>query len=190
MNGGELIPGLVAAVLVFWGVGAHNRLVRLRNAIVAAFAPVDEQFRQRHGLLLDQIDALTAPAEPAAEADAAVDPVADADLDALLVPLRAACAQAAHACDHARSRPGAAGAVTSLRLAEEILAEARARLAPRVQADPASVALNAEIAAADGMLGFARRKFNDAVDEYNQAVRQFPTLLVAALFRFRPAGRL
>lgn len=184
MNAGELVPGLVAAVLVFWGVGAHNRLVRLRQAIVAAFAPVEEQFRQRNALLQQQLDALAAPDAAAAEADPAT------AAEALLAPLRAACTQAAHACEHARGRPGAAGAITSLRLAEEILTEARARVAPLAQAGSVPAALNAEIAAADGMLGFARRKFNDTVDEYNAAVRQFPTVLIAGLFRFRPAGRL
>ena len=48
----------VAAVVVFWIVGAYNRLVRLRSAIVRLFVPVDEQFRQRHALLLALLDTL------------------------------------------------------------------------------------------------------------------------------------
>ena len=33
----------IVAVLVFWIVGAYNRLVRLRNDLVARFGAVDER---------------------------------------------------------------------------------------------------------------------------------------------------
>ena len=55
----------VGAVVVFWIVGAYNRMVRLRNDLVARFAAVDERFRQRHALLDSQLDMLsTALAAP------------------------------------------------------------------------------------------------------------------------------
>ena len=38
----------VVAVLGFWILGAHNRLVRLRQAVRSAFGRIDEQLRQRH----------------------------------------------------------------------------------------------------------------------------------------------
>jgi LemA protein len=47
----EISLGIGAAVLLFWVVGAHNRLVRLRGAIAAAFAPVDVEFASRQALL-------------------------------------------------------------------------------------------------------------------------------------------
>jgi hypothetical protein len=48
--------------------------------------------------------------------------------------------------------------------------------------------LNARLAESDTALGFARRQFNAAVLEYNHAVGQIPTRLVAAVFQFEPAG--
>jgi hypothetical protein len=36
----------------------------------------------------------------------------------------------------------------------------------------------------------ARQAFNDAVDAYNVAARQFPTTLVARLFGLRHAGKV
>ena len=50
--------------------------------------------------------------------------------------------------------------------------------------------LGEEIAAIDATLGFTRRQFNDTSDAYNRAVRQFPTWVLALVFRFRPAGVL
>jgi LemA protein len=165
----------VVAGLLFWIVGAYNRLVRLRGAIVRQFAPVDEQFKARQALLQQQLDTLT--------------PVllnAGPRLDAL----RAACQQVETACAHAKVRPGAVGTITSLRLADEILSEARARLP--VQSAPGIdlASLNAQLSASDVTLAFARRQFNEAVSEYNLAVNQFPTVLIVGMFGFRSSGTL
>jgi LemA protein len=163
----------VSAIVVFWIVGAYNRMVRLRNDLVARFAAVDERYRQRHALLDRQLELLSsvlAAAAPRLEA------------------LRAACHQADAAREHARSRPGAAHAVTSLRLADGILADARSRLPVQSVAGVDLPELNQRLAMSDTALAFARNEFNAAVAAYNQALRQFPTVLVAQLFGFRTAA--
>jgi LemA protein len=175
MSTAEIVWGVVGAALLFWIVGAYNRLVRLRGEIVRRFPPVDEQFRLRGALLQQQIDAL-APVLPGAA------PRIDA--------LRAACQQLDAACANARQHPGATGAITSLRLADEILAEARARLPVQSAAGLDLSDLNARLGACDATLGFARGQFNEAVVGYNVAVRQFPTVLIVGLFGFRGAGTL
>lgn len=171
----QITAGTLVAVLVFWMVGAYNRMVSLRNALVARFASVDELSRQRHALLDRQIGLL-------APALASAGPRLDA--------LRAAARQADAAREHARARPAAAGAVTSLRVAEEILADARARLPVQAVAGAELPDINAQLASGDTTLAFARREFNAAVAAYNTAVRQFPTVLVAWLFGFRPGATL
>ncbi|HEY6133161.1 MAG TPA: LemA family protein, partial [Rubrivivax sp.] len=52
---------LGAAVLVFWMVGAYNRLVRLRNGIGAAWAQVDKQLNRRAQALPVLLAALREP---------------------------------------------------------------------------------------------------------------------------------
>ncbi len=171
----QITAGTIGAVLVFWIVGAYNRMVRLRNALATRFASFDELSRQRHALLERQIGLLAA-------ALASAGPRLDA--------LRAASRQADAAREHARARPAAAGAVTSLRVAEEILADARARLPVQTVAGAKLPDINAQLAAGDTTLAFARREFNAAVAAYNTAVLQFPTALVAWLFGFRPGATL
>ncbi len=166
---------IVVAVGVFWTVGAYNRLVSLRNALVRSFDPVDLQFKTRYALLGQQIDAIGAVLSNAAER---------------LETLRAACQQTDMARAHARTHPGAPGAITSLRLADDILTEARARLPVQAVGGVDMSTLNAELGAADTALAFARRQFNDAVLAYNHAIRQVPTRLIAAIFGFAPAGTL
>ena len=43
----QLLLIAAAALLVFWGLGAHNRLVALRNGIIAAWTQVDEPLQRR-----------------------------------------------------------------------------------------------------------------------------------------------
>lgn len=171
----EIVWGVVGATLMFWAVGAYNRLVRLRAAIVRRFAPVHEQFTHRHTLLLRQRVALEAAL-----------PNAGPRLEAL----RVACQQADAACAQARLRPGATRTIAHLRLAEHGLVEARARLPVQSIAGVDLAALNAELGASDATLAFARQQFNAAVDDYNRAVRQFPTVLIVGLFGFRAAATL
>jgi len=166
---------IAAAVLLFWTVGAYNRLVRLRNAIVGHFAPVSERFVERHALLQQQIEAVGTVLANAGERVEA---------------LQAACVQAESARAHAKAHPGAPGAIKSLRLADEIVAEARARLPVQTIGGVDISELNTRLAEIDTALTFARRQFNDAVEQYNHAVRQVPTRMIAAVFGFRPAGTL
>ena len=140
-----------------------------------SFSTVDAQFRLRHALLTRLADALEA--QPQGDVPA-------------LEAFRAACAQAEAACSRARPRPSAAGLITSLRLAEDILADARKRLPPDPGGDTELAALVAELSAGDSTYAFARRQFNEHVETYNRAVRQFPTWLIAGLFGFRGAGTL
>lgn len=173
MSTSEATLAGIVAIVVFWVVGAYNRMVRLRNDLVARFAAVDERYRQRHALLDSQVDLLSTALVAAAPR---------------LEALRAACRQADAAREHARLRPGAASAVTSLRAADDILADARSRLPVQSVAGADLPELNQRLAVSDTALAFARGEFNAAVAAYNEAMRQFPTVLVAELFGFRAAA--
>jgi LemA protein len=171
----EMLWAAVVAALVFWGVGAYNRLVRLRAAIVRCFGPAHERFNERNALLQRLVTEL-APALPNA--------------GPRLESLSAACQQVHAACATAKARPGAVGAITSLRLADHILGEARAHLPVQSVAGVDIAALNAQLGNSDAALAFARQQFNDAVGEYNRAIKQFPTLLLVGMFGFRSAATL
>jgi len=181
MNAPSIVLIALAAVLGFWAVGGHNRLVSLRNDIARSFAAVDAQLRARDPLLRQWLDALRPWL---------------ADAPQLVAAVEAAATQMQAAADAARVQPSAARPMASLKLAEETLAQARQRLEAELIARPEPTAplgaavLAEEIAALDATLGFTRRQFNDTAQAYNRAVRQFPTWALALAFRFRPAGML
>lgn len=171
----------VAVLLLFWAVGVYNRLMSLRNAVLRRFGRFDEQFGLRHALLLSHLDPPGASPPAAPSLGSASDEC---------TALRAACLQVHGACELARSRPTVAETITSLRLAEEILQGAIARLQPLPQGESGHGELVSALSVCESALQFARGQFNDAVRDYNHAARQFPACLLAPMFGFRAAGQL
>lgn len=183
-----LILGLVA-LLIFWGVGAYNRLVRLRSAVVAAWAPIDTQLRRRQALAFELAGLLVGLEEMR-------DEVGRSTLQSVMAATR----QAQAAVDHARARPASAGAIQSLSLAEQVLEGALRPLRVVVEARPTLFeeptlgeplrALFHGLQETEAQLGFVRRLFNESVRDYNQAVGELPTRAIAGLFGLRPAAPL
>ncbi|MEN9628390.1 MAG: hypothetical protein RJA10_1617 [Pseudomonadota bacterium] len=181
MSNGQWLVLAIAAVLVFWMVGAYNRLVSLRTAIGGAFGQVDELVQRRAA-------AATALAAAAREHM----PSEQAALDAWL----AAQTTSRQAADGLRARPVVASLATALMSAEPPLSAAAARVMalleqhPEVTAEATTAAHVATLRETEARLVFARQLFNEAAQAYNDAARMFPTRLLARLYGFGTAGRL
>ena len=181
MSGGQLVALLLAATLVFWMVGAYNRLVALRNAVGAAWAVLDEVLQRRGENVAQSLAALRAPL--ADESDA---------LDALL----AAQSRVAAAADAMRAQPLTPPLPAALSAAEAVLAPA-AVLVQALSESRSGVLAGAGAAAAlqalrdaEPRVDIARQAFNASVAAYNAAVRQRPTRWLAQLYRFSEAQPL
>ncbi|MFP5324513.1 MAG: LemA family protein [Gammaproteobacteria bacterium] len=173
---------LVLAVLVlFWAVGAYNRLVRLKNAIANAFGQIDVQLKRRYDLIPNLVE--VARKYLAHEAQT---------LEAVI----AARNQARSAEQTAAGAPLNAGAIGALVGAEQVLGGALVRLFavaeayPDLKADQTMRELSEELSSTENRIGFARQAYNDHVLEFNDAAAQFPTLIVARLFGFQPLSML
>lgn len=169
------------AVLVFWAVGAYNRLVRLRNTIGNAFGQIDVQLKRRHDLIPNLVEAAKKYLQHE-----------QGTLEAVI----AARKQARSASDAARSHPANAGAMVSLAAAEQALSGSLGRLFalaeayPELKADQTIRQLSEELTSTENKVGFARQAYNDTVLDYNNARGQFPALLIARLFGFAPSAML
>ena len=183
MSNTQIVLLGIAAAFLFWAVGAYNRLMALRNSILRRFARYEEQFALRHALLLEHLDG-------ALQASAAPHDAAPAEQAQEWRALRAACLQAQHACTATRARPVEAGSIRSLRMAEQILQEAIGRAQQTLPSLPGMADLSRQLAICETGLQFARQQFNEAARDHDQAVRQFPTLLLARMFGFGTAGTL
>jgi LemA protein len=181
MTSGQVATLLGAAVLVFWMVGAYNRLVRLRNGIGAAWAQIDGQLQRRAQALPALLGALQEPMaaeRPTLESIESTQQQVRAAVDARrAAPVRAEAASAL------------AGALAQL---DSTLARLLALLdqQPDLRDEPAVASGLRELHDVGPRLAFARQLFNDAVQAYNAAARQFPTSLLTRLYGFGTAGRL
>ncbi len=181
MSPNTLIFLALMALLVFWAVGAYNRLVRLKNTIGNAFGQIDVQLKRRHDLVLQLVESARKylQHEPSR-------------LEAVV----AARNQARTASDAVRIRPASADAVLALAAAEQALSGSLSQLfagaeaCPELKADPTIAQLSEELTSTENTVGFARQAYNDAVLDYNNAQGQFPALLIARLFGFAPSAML
>ena len=181
MTSTQLISIAVLAVLVFWAVGAYNRLVRLKNIIANAFGQIDVQLKRRYDLIPNLVEAAKKYLSHERET-----------LEAVI----AARNHAKSASDSVRSRPANAMAVTTLAVAEQALSSSLGQLFaiseayPELKADQTIRELSEELTSTENKVTFARQAFNDAVLDYNNAQGQFPAVLVARMFSFVPAAML
>lgn len=181
MSNAQIAVFAVAAVLVFWMVGAYNRLVALRNAIAAAWTLVDEVLKRRGDAVVSLVQALREPL--AGEQNA---------LDALLAAER----QVRGAADALALRPVDGQLAAAVVAGEAAMASSASRVLALLEQqdslrhDPAVVPHAATLRDSAAKLAFSRQLFNEAADVYNSAVRLFPTRLLAELYRFGTAGKI
>jgi LemA protein len=181
MSISNLVAVAVCALLVFWAVGAYNRLVRLKNTIANAFGQIDVQLKRRYDLIPNLVEAAKKYLQHE-----------QGTLEAVI----AARNQARTASDALRSRPTNAAAVTALGAAEQLLDDSLGRLFavaeayPELKADQTIRELSEELTSTENKVAFARQAYNDAALDYNNAQGQFPALLIARLFGFAPAALL
>jgi LemA protein len=171
----------VAAVAVFWSLGAYNRLLALRKAIAAAWQKVDEAQRARTEAGTPLLATLR---EPLAAERGALDAL-QSQLDGLT---RAAATMSA--------RPVVESHAAAWVAAETQVAAAASRVFALLEHNPELNAVDPVAACAakwrdaETRLAFARHLFNDASESYNDAIELFPTRLLLPVYRFGRAGRL
>jgi LemA protein len=167
MDSSSLTLIAVTALTVFWAVGAHNRLVRLSNAVAAAHTPIDAHLRARQQMLAQwlQLTEALAPPERAAL-------------------VRAVDAQA-QAIDALGQRPSSAREMARLIEAWQQLERQRMALCESplgreiAQTDPgwhhAELGLEALAVRFEALVQAHRH----SVEQFNQAVDEFPAWLIA-----------
>ena len=181
MTSNNLILIALLAVLIFWAVGAYNRLVRLKNVIANAFGQIDVQLKRRYDLIPNLVEAAKKYLQHE-----------QSTLEAVTLARN----QARTASDAVRSRPASAQAVTVLAAAEQALAGSLGRFFavaeayPELKADQTIRELTEELTSTENKVSFARQAFNDAVLDYNNAQGQFPAVVLARVFGFMPSAML
>ncbi len=183
----SVVLWILLAVLVFWSVGAYNRLMRLRFQAAAAFGVLEHCLRQYVVIVQENFSVVDAHLFNNSAMQGHDTPYAAG------VRLAAAAGQFSASLSIARATPLDGPAMSALRTAHETLCLSWARLrdlphdlagqvlSPTLQTQWDHV--SAQIDMADG-------EFSRLVAAYNTGIGQFPALLMAAVLGLKRAQPL
>ena len=151
--------------VVGWGVGSYNALIALNNTLDQSWANIDVLLKQRRDELTKLIDTVKG--------------VKDFE-QGTLVALTQARSHAAEAQGTA-SAVSAAGAESAAMHGFFAVAEAY----PQLQSNKNFLELQQSIASLETQIAERREVFNDAVNNYNTRIIQFPDSIFAGMLRYQ-----
>ncbi len=164
MSTSTLVVLGVIAVAAAYIVVIYNGLVAMRQRVNQAFADIDVQLKQRHDLIPNLIETVKGYVTHERET-----------LDAVVKARNAAIAAQGPAAQ-ANAENMLTGALRGL----FALAEAY----PDLKANTNFQQLQTELADLENKIAAARRFFNNAVQEFNTGIEQFPAVLIAGPLGF------
>ncbi len=157
-----------AALPLVYAVFAFNRLVAYRNEVRNSFSQMDVQMKRRHDLIPNLVQTVKG--------------VMKFEKETLenIVKARAS----------AMSSTSASGLAGRARAEGELSALIGQILAvwenyPELKSGRNALALQDELSSTENRIAYARGHYNDVVANFNTLIEQFPSNIVAGLFRFR-----
>ena len=160
---GWIVLGVIV-VLVLWIIMIYNQLVAMRQRVGQAFADVDVQLKQRHDLIPNLVETVKGYA---AHERGTLEEV---------VKARNAAMTAQGPAQQAAAENMLSGALRQLFALSEAY--------PDLKANQNFQQLQAELSDVENKIAASRRFFNNAVQEYNTGIQQFPAALFAAALGF------
>ena len=158
----------VIVVLALWMIMVYNGLVAMRQRVNQAFSDIDVQTKQRHDLVPNLVETVKGYAGHER-----------GTLEAVVKARNAAVtAQGGGVAAQAAAENALTGALRQLFALSESY--------PDLKASQNFQQLQAELSDLENKIAAARRFFNNAVQEYNTGIQQFPAALVAGSLGFTP----
>jgi LemA protein len=155
----------IAVVLVFWLIMIYNGLVAMRQRVSQAFADIDVQLKQRHDLIPNLVETVKGYAQH------------ERGTLEEVVKARNVAMTAQGPAQQAAAENMLSGALRQLFALSEAY--------PDLKANQNFQQLQAELSDIENKLAAARRFFNNAVQEYNTGIEQFPAALLAGPLGFQ-----
>ncbi len=166
---GVLVAFLLLALSLYgFFKGTYNQFVTLDEGVKSSWAQVENQLQRRLDLIPNLVETVKGYAKQ--EKDVLVE------------------------VTNARSRVGGANTVPDKIAANNELSGALSRLLvvvekyPELKSNENFLRLQDELAGTENRIAVERKRYNDAVKNYNVAIRSFPANLLAGMFGFDKAA--
>jgi LemA protein len=155
----------IAVVLILWLIMIYNGLVAMRQRVNQSFADIDVQLKQRHDLVPNLVETVKGYASH------------ERGTLEEVVKARNVAMTAQGPAQQAAAENMLSGALRQLFALSEAY--------PDLKANQNFQQLQAELSDIENKLAAARRFFNNAVQEYNTGIEQFPAALLAGPLGFQ-----
>ena len=171
-----LVVAVVAVVLIGWAVGVNNQLVRLEQDVNETWAQVQNVYQRRADLVPNLVETVRGFAKQEREV---LESVTRARASATAVQLT----------PEALNDPKA---LQRFQEAQQQLTGALSRLLvtveryPELRSSENFLALQTQLEGTENRIAVERRRFNEAVRDYNTRLHLFPASLVARVTGFQP----
>jgi LemA protein len=159
---------IIGAIVLFvlWIIMIYNGLVAMRQRVSQAFSDIDVQTKQRHDLIPNLVETVKGYASHER-----------GTLEAVVKARNAAVtAQSGGVAAQAAAENMLSGALRQLFALSEAY--------PDLKANQNFQQLQSELSDIENKIAAARRFFNNAVQEYNTGIQQFPAVLLAGSLGF------
>lgn len=160
----NLILLIVLGLVVVFFIVLYNRLVSLQQRRRNSFSDIDVQLKVRHDLVPNLVETVKGYATH------------EKGVFEQVTAARAAAMRGGTLNDKVAAEGALGSAMMNLMAVAENY--------PQLKADGSFQKLQMELSDIENKIAAARRFFNSATNEYNTAIRQFPSVLVARTFGF------
>jgi LemA protein len=160
---GWIIIGVIVVIALF-AIVLYNRLVSLRQVVNQAWSDISVQLKQRHDLVPNLVETVKGYAGHER-----------ATLEAVTAARNAAVSA---------SGPQAQAAAENMLTGALRQLFALSEAYPDLKANQNFLQLQSELADLENKIAASRRFFNNAVQEYNASIQQFPAVLIAGPMGF------
>lgn len=159
-----IILGIVV-LLVLFGIGAYNGLVRFRQQVENAWAQIDVQLKRRYDLIPNLVETVKG--------------YMNFEQETLQKVIEAR--SAAMSAQGPKAKAAAEGQLTQALGGIFAIAEAY----PELKSNTNMLQLQEELSTTENKIAYSRQFYNDSVMEYNTKTEQFPSSIFANMFGFK-----
>jgi LemA protein len=168
------VIGIIAAILIMWGVSVYNEIVSLDEQVTESWSQVENQYQRRMDLIPNLVNTVKGVAEFEQETFTAVTEARSKVNQLNISPDILNNPQAFQQFQSAQG--GLSSALSRLLVTVEKY--------PELKANENFLQLQAQLEGTENRISVERRKFNQATQNYNVRIRRFPGAMIASFAGF------
>ena len=177
MSRGLIIGLVVAALLIFWGIGVNNTLATKTQSVKAQWGDIQSAYQRRTDLIGNLVNTVKGVAN--FESKTLTDVIA-ARASATQMKLDATDLSPENMAKYQAAQSNLSGALGRLMVVSEQY--------PQLKATQNFSELQAQIEGTENRINVERNKFNDSVKDYNGSLVRFPASIIAKLTGYIEKG--